>query len=163
MERYRIEVGREQNIQAKHIVGAIANEAGIDSQHIDNISINDNYSTVDLPEDMPKDVLMHLQKTWICGQPMRIHREGEPAPAPAKPRGPRSDKPTTSDRPARAGKLFLGDKPVRSGNPAHGDKPPRSGKPNTGDKPLRSGKPAKPAFGKSDKPKFDKSKKPRKA
>jgi ATP-dependent RNA helicase DeaD len=163
MERYRIEVGREQNIQAKHIVGAIANEAGIDSQHIDNISINDNYSTVDLPEDMPKDVLMHLQKTWICGQPMRIHRDGEPAPAPAKPRGTRSDKPTTNDRPARAGKLFLGDKPVRSGNPAHDDKPPRSGKPNTGDKPLRSGKPAKPAFGKSDKPKFDKSKKPRKA
>ncbi len=151
MERYRIEVGRDQNIQAKHIVGAIANEAGIDSQHIDNISINDNYSTVDLPEAMPKDVLIHLQKTWLCGQPMRIHREDEPAPAPAKPRGPRSAKPTTSDRPARPGRLFLG------------DQSPRSGKRNTGDKPLRSGKPAKPAFGKSDKPKYDKSKKPSKA
>jgi ATP-dependent RNA helicase DeaD len=158
MERFRMEVGRAQNIQPKHIVGAIANEAGIDSQHIDNISINEDYSTVDLPEGMPKDVLRHLQKTWICGQPMRIHREGEPAPVDSrgadKPRHPRSDKPTTGERgerPTRSGKLNLGERTARSSRPAHGDKPPRSGKPNFGDKPLRSGKSAKPAFKKSDK------------
>ncbi len=152
MERFRLEVGREQNIQPKHIVGAIANEAGIDSQHIDNISINDDYSTVDLPEGMPKDVLRHLQKTWICGQPMRIHRENEPAPAADKPRHPRADKPTTSDRPTRGGRLALGDKPARSGKPFAADRPARAGKPAF----PRSDKAGKP-FGKSDK-----AKKPRK-
>ncbi|MBI5460836.1 MAG: DbpA RNA binding domain-containing protein, partial [Gammaproteobacteria bacterium] len=161
MERFRLEVGRAQNIQPKHIVGAIANEAGIDSQYIDNISIQDDYSTVDLPEGMPKDVMRHLQKTWICGQPMRIHREGEPAPVDSrgadKPRPPRSDKPATSERPTRSGKLNLGERTARSSKPAPGDKPPRSGKPHFGDKPLRSGKPGKPAHGKADK-----ARKPRK-
>jgi ATP-dependent RNA helicase DeaD len=166
MERFRLEVGRAQNIQPKHIVGAIANEAGIDSQHIDNISIQDDYSTVDLPEGMPKDVLRHLQKTWICGQPMRIHRLGEDAPVDSrgadKPRHPRSDKPTTSERPTRSGKLNLGERTARSSRPAQGDKPPRSGKPNFGDKPLRSGKPGKPAHGKPAHGKADKARKPRK-
>ena len=85
MERFRMEVGRAHNIEPKHIVGAIANEAGLDSQHIDNIRIHDDFSTVDLPEGMPKDVLRHLQKVWICSQPMRLHRLDEPAPAAGRP------------------------------------------------------------------------------
>ncbi|MBI5040255.1 MAG: DEAD/DEAH box helicase [Gammaproteobacteria bacterium] len=152
MERFRLEVGRAQNIQPKHIVGAIANEAGIDSQYIDNISIQDDYSTVDLPEGMPKDVLRHLQKTWICGQPMRIHRDGEPAPVDSrgadKPSRPRTDKMTLGERPARSGKPIHGDKPVRITTLPRGDKPSRAGKPS---------KPSKPGHGKTDK-----ARKPRK-
>ena len=94
MERFRMEVGRAHNIEPKHIVGAIANEAGLDSQYIDNIRIHDDHSTVDLPEGMPRDVLMHLQKVWICSQPMRLHRLDEPAPA--------AGKPPLRDRPAKA-------------------------------------------------------------
>ncbi len=136
MERYRMEVGRAQNIEAKHIVGAIANEAGLDSQHIDNISINDDHCTVDLPEDMPMDVLKHLQKTWICGQPMRLHRLNEEAPVLDKPRHPRPDKPTAGERPARR------DKPLRSDRPARTDKPFRADKPARGEKPASAEKPA---------------------
>jgi ATP-dependent RNA helicase DeaD len=150
MERFRIEVGRTHHLEPKHVVGAIANEAGLDSQYIDNISIQDDYSTVDLPEGMPKDVLQHLQHTRICGLPMRIHRLGEEAPAGPKTRRPHSDKPTHGERPARSGKPF------------HGDKPPRGAKPNRGDQPLRLGKAPKPAHGKSDQRKTDKPRKVRK-
>jgi ATP-dependent RNA helicase DeaD len=142
MERFRIEVGNAQNIQPKHIVGAIANEAGLDSQYIDNISIHDDYSTVDLPEGMPKDVLQHLQKTWICGQPMRLHRLGEEVPANNRSEGRGADKPrrTLGVKPAQ------GDKPTRSGKPARGDQPPRIAKASksTRGKPDKARKPRKP-------------------
>ncbi len=49
MERYRIEVGRKHKVQPGNIVGAIANEAGMDSKYIGRINIFDDYSLVDLP------------------------------------------------------------------------------------------------------------------
>ena len=39
-----------------NIVGAIANEADLDSKFIGRIEIFDDYSLVDLPEDMPERV-----------------------------------------------------------------------------------------------------------
>ncbi|EIJ41689.1 DNA/RNA helicase, superfamily II [Beggiatoa alba B18LD] len=84
MVRYRIEVGRTHGAQPKHIVGAIANEAGLESHHIGQIKLYDTYSTVDLPEGMPKDVFQHLQKVWVCGQQLRLVLDtGTPAPVPA--------------------------------------------------------------------------------
>jgi len=62
MVRYRLDVGHAQGATAKHIVGAIANEAGIDSQYIGRIDIYDDFSTVDLPEGMPRELLQHLKK-----------------------------------------------------------------------------------------------------
>jgi ATP-dependent RNA helicase DeaD len=77
MESFRIEVGHEHGVKPANIVGAIANEAGLDSQYIGHIKIYDDYSTVDLPEGMPKEVFRELQKVWIAGQKMRISRLGE--------------------------------------------------------------------------------------
>ena len=70
--RYRIEVGREHGVQPGNIVGAIANEAGIDSVHIGRIEIFDRHSTVGLPAGMPKDVYQRLRKAWVCGQQLSI-------------------------------------------------------------------------------------------
>ncbi|WP_051057012.1 DEAD/DEAH box helicase [Methylophaga lonarensis] len=72
MQTYRVEVGREQQIEPKHLVGAIANEAGIDSQFIGRITINDDHSLIDLPEGMPRDVFQHLRKTWVNNHQMNI-------------------------------------------------------------------------------------------
>jgi ATP-dependent RNA helicase DeaD len=72
MVRYRLDVGHDHGVEPKHIVGAIANEAGIEGQYISGIHIYSDYSTVDLPEGMPKDIYMHLKKTRICGQKMNI-------------------------------------------------------------------------------------------
>jgi ATP-dependent RNA helicase DeaD len=70
--RYRIAVGREHGVQPGNIVGAIANEAGIDSVHIGRIDIFDTHSTVELPEGMPTEIYEQLQKTWVCGQKLAI-------------------------------------------------------------------------------------------
>jgi ATP-dependent RNA helicase DeaD len=64
-QTYRIEVGREHGVQVSDIVGAIANEAKIDARQIGRIKLNDNFSTVDLPKDMPAAALEHLKKVYI--------------------------------------------------------------------------------------------------
>jgi ATP-dependent RNA helicase DeaD len=74
--RYRIEVGSTHGVQPKNIVGAIANEAGLDSEFIGPIDIHDEFSTVDLPDGMPKDLFNHLKKVWICGRRLQISVAG---------------------------------------------------------------------------------------
>jgi ATP-dependent RNA helicase DeaD len=74
MQRFRLEVGHKHNVKPGNIVGAIANEAGLDSQHIGRISIFDDYSLVDLPEGMPKGAFNNLRKAWVSGQQLRISR-----------------------------------------------------------------------------------------
>ena len=85
-ERYRIEVGHVHGVKPGNIVGAIANEAGLDGEHIGQIEIEAEFSLVDLPSGMPKDVFMDLKKVRVCGQPMNISREGESG-APRKRKG----------------------------------------------------------------------------
>jgi len=74
MERFRIEVGYTHGVKPGPIVGAIANEAGLDSKHIGRIELYDSYSTVDLPAGMPREVLQVLKKAWVAGQQIRISR-----------------------------------------------------------------------------------------
>ena len=78
MERFRIEVGYRHGVKPGNIVGAIANEAGLDSQHIGHIDIHAEYSTVDLPLGMPREVFQDLRKTRVCGQRLNISRPGKP-------------------------------------------------------------------------------------
>jgi len=72
MITYRIEVGRNDDVSPKNIVGAIANEAQIDAQFIGHIKLHDNHSTVDLPEGMPKELFDHLYKVRVCQKPLKI-------------------------------------------------------------------------------------------
>ncbi|TVO84118.1 DEAD/DEAH box helicase [Shewanella algae] len=87
MCRYVLDVGREHGVGVGNIVGAIANEASIDSRYIGQIQLFDTLTTVDLPAGMPKDVLAHLKKVRVCGKPINIREagsqsfEGEQRPA----------------------------------------------------------------------------------
>ncbi len=74
MERFRIEVGSEDGVRPANIVGAIANEADIDSEYIGQIAIHDKYSTVDLPYGMPKQIMRVLQRARIFNKTLRISR-----------------------------------------------------------------------------------------
>lgn len=76
MERFRIEVGHKHEVMPGNIVGAIANEAGIDAQHIGRITINEDHSTVDLPSDMPDEIFKELKNVWVSGQTLKISRVG---------------------------------------------------------------------------------------
>ena len=72
MVTYRVEVGKSHGAEAKNIVGAIANEAGIDSQYIGRIQINDDHSTVDMPDGMPKDLFQQLRRVRVKEQALNI-------------------------------------------------------------------------------------------
>ncbi len=77
-ERFRIEVGYQHEVKPGNIVGAIANEAGLDAQHIGHIDIHTEFSLVDLPTGMPDEVFQDLRKTWVCGQRLNISRLEQP-------------------------------------------------------------------------------------
>ena len=79
MERFRIEVGHQHEVKPGNIVGAIANEAGLDAQHIGHIDIHTDFSLVDLPTGMPKEVFQDLRKARVCGQRINISRLEQPA------------------------------------------------------------------------------------
>jgi ATP-dependent RNA helicase DeaD len=74
MEVYRIEVGHNHGVKPGNIVGAIANETGIDGDHIARIRIQDDFSTIELPAGMPKELLQELKKVRVVGQQLNISR-----------------------------------------------------------------------------------------
>ena len=80
MQRYRIEVGHTHGAKPGNIVGAIANEANISSKNIGSIEIYDNFSTVDLPKDMPKATHDTLQKTRVAGRSLGMREWSEQPP-----------------------------------------------------------------------------------
>jgi ATP-dependent RNA helicase DeaD len=73
-ETYRIEVGHVHGVKPGNIVGAIANEAGIEGSDIGRVDIQEDHSFVDLPTGMPKEVFLHLQKVRVAGQMLQIGR-----------------------------------------------------------------------------------------
>ena len=74
MERFRIEVGWRDRIKPGNIVGAIANEAGLNGKAIGRIQIFDTHSTVDLPKGMPDDVFQSLRQLRVMNRPLQISR-----------------------------------------------------------------------------------------
>ncbi|MCR9192437.1 MAG: DEAD/DEAH box helicase [Gammaproteobacteria bacterium] len=75
-ELFRIDVGRVHGVKPGNIVGAIANEAGLQSRHITALKIHDDHSTVRLPKGMAKDVMHKLNKAWICGRQLNLTTVG---------------------------------------------------------------------------------------
>ncbi len=106
METFRIEVGSAHGIKPSNVVGAIANEAGIEGVHIGRIDIREDHSFVDLPEGMPKQIFKMLQKVLVAGRELRISKASERAPG-ARPSGSRPAAPV----PAR--KMLSRGAPVR--------------------------------------------------
>ncbi|OBP13445.1 RNA helicase [Rheinheimera sp. SA_1] len=93
---YRIEVGKEHGVRAGDIVGAIANEANIDSQFIGNIKLFDHFSTVELPADIPTEIFQHLKKVYVRKQKLNISVDTGSAA------GERTERPASDRRPSSA-------------------------------------------------------------
>jgi ATP-dependent RNA helicase DeaD len=89
METFRIEVGHTHGVQPGNIVGAIANEADLESRYIGRIDIRDDYSLVDLPEGMPRELLEHLKRVRVAGLPLRMRRADDTDTSAPPPRGKR--------------------------------------------------------------------------
>ena len=87
LRRYRVDVGFAHGVKAGNIVGAVANEAGLDSQYIGEVKIYDDIATIDLPDGMPKNIFTHLKEVRVCGQALNIEEASAPRRA-TKPREP---------------------------------------------------------------------------
>ncbi|MDP3704870.1 MAG: DEAD/DEAH box helicase [Legionellaceae bacterium] len=71
-ELYRIDVGRVHGVKPGNIVGAIANESGLQSRYITALKIHDDHSTVRLPKDIDSNMIHALNKAWVCGRQMNL-------------------------------------------------------------------------------------------
>lgn len=115
MQTFRIAVGHEHGVKPGNIVGAIANEANIESKFIGRIDIYDDYTVLDLPDDLPKDMLAHLKSVRVAGQALNIRAEGasghEEAPRaesrskPIRESAERTERSERSERPTSATRL----------------------------------------------------------
>jgi ATP-dependent RNA helicase DeaD len=74
MERFRVEVGEKHGVKKENLVGAIANEAGLDAEFIGRITINNDHSLIELPSGMPKFLLKDLKRVWVCNEKLDISR-----------------------------------------------------------------------------------------
>jgi len=110
MQRYKLAVGYNDGVKPGNIVGAIANEANIESKFIGHIEIFDGFATVDLPDNMPKETVDHLKKTRVCGRPLSLEiaskaaKGGDSAKRGPGPRDskPRDAKPRGDRKPRKA-------------------------------------------------------------
>ena len=75
-DTYRLEVGSEHGVEPGHIVGAIANEAGLDGQEINGVKVRADHTLVRLPAGMPQDVLQRLTRVKVRGRPLAIQLLG---------------------------------------------------------------------------------------
>jgi ATP-dependent RNA helicase DeaD len=143
MRRYKIEVGNNNNIKPGNILGAIANEADMDSEYIGSIQIFDNFSTVDLPDEMPKETFAILGKTTVNGKRLNITALTD-----------KNNKATVGG--SQGGKRNFGRKKFSKGGSRDGDRGGRSGGRGgrDGGRGSRDGNSA----GGSRKPKFSRSK-----
>ena len=72
MCRYRVDVGHDDDVKPGNLVGAIANEADLESCYIGAIDIYDTFSTVDLPAGMPDETFRILKNARVCGKKLNI-------------------------------------------------------------------------------------------
>ncbi|MEE4305049.1 MAG: DEAD/DEAH box helicase [Wenzhouxiangella sp.] len=73
---YRIEVGARHGVKPGNIVGAIANEAGLDAGQIGRINIRQDFSIVGLPANLAAETIEHLRGVRVAGQPLLLRLDG---------------------------------------------------------------------------------------
>ncbi|MCB0323202.1 MAG: DEAD/DEAH box helicase [Bdellovibrionales bacterium] len=111
METFYLDVGRIHGVRPGNIVGAIANEAGLDSADIGNIQIGERQTTIDLPQGMPEEIFHLLKNVWVAGRQLGISR-GKVVPMERK---PRRNAPGKDERPRRGLKHKHKQKPRKGG------------------------------------------------
>ena len=115
LDTFRIEVGHAHGVQPGNIVGAIANEAGLEGRHIGHIDIRGDHSFVYLAVGMPQETLENLRAVRVRGVDLRISRaDTKPGPYARHPRS--NGSPRAQERKGTARRH--GDSPKRRSKPA---------------------------------------------
>ena len=104
MARFRLDVGHTDQVKPGNIVGAIANEADLDAKYIGEIEIREDFSTVDLPADMPRGMLKLLKRVHVAGKPLDLSYYGKEDPESKRSSFTKSPKRSDSPKNKKAGK-----------------------------------------------------------
>ena len=75
--RLYIGLGRRAGVRPADLVGAIANEAGIDARAVGSIEIADRFSIVEVPDQAADDIIGALRSTTIRGRRVMVRRDRE--------------------------------------------------------------------------------------
>ncbi|MGB5108242.1 MAG: DEAD/DEAH box helicase, partial [Formosimonas sp.] len=94
-QTFRIAVGHDHGVKPGNIVGAIANEANIESRYIGRIDIRGDHTLLDLPSDLSSETIEHLRGVRVAGQMLNITADGQAMPA--APRGPKKERSERSE------------------------------------------------------------------
>ncbi|QFT84373.1 ATP-dependent RNA helicase DeaD [Halomonas sp. THAF12] len=89
MTRYRVSVGHKDGVKPGQLVGALANEGGIEGNRIGRIDIRNAFSVVELPNNLPSSILDKMGRARVAGRPLEISEDR--APAERAPRRRRDD------------------------------------------------------------------------
>ena len=93
MSAFRVEVGRNNEITPANIVGAIANETGLEAKYIGRIEIFEDHSMLELPDGMPEDMFRSLGKVWVGGAQLKISQVDRMPPESVKHTPPKKPAP----------------------------------------------------------------------
>lgn len=85
MTRYRVSVGHKDGVKPGQLVGALANEGGIEGARIGRIDIRNAFSVVELPSSLPTSILAKMARARVAGRPLEIAEDrGAPERAPRR-------------------------------------------------------------------------------
>lgn len=73
MVRYRLAVGCKHQVTAEELKKILIEESGVDKNNI-NINIQGDYTLVELPDEMPQDIFLHLKSVEIKQHKLDIRR-----------------------------------------------------------------------------------------
>ena len=72
MAKVYVGAGKEAGIRPGDLVGAIANEAGLNSNVIGAVEVMDRFSLVEVPEVLAREIIETLSRTRIKGQKVAV-------------------------------------------------------------------------------------------
>ncbi len=75
MIRYRVAVGHKDGVKPGQLVGALANEGGIEGARIGRIDIRNAFSVVELPSSLPASILSKMGRARVAGRPLEISED----------------------------------------------------------------------------------------
>ncbi|WP_024325736.1 DEAD/DEAH box helicase [Thioalkalivibrio sp. AKL19] len=133
MVRYYMPVGRNNGVAPGAIVGALANEGGLNGRDIGRIGLRDDHSHVDLPASLDEASIRRLGNIHVANRKLELTRqaprpgqaasqEDTPQPTPRKPAGTRSEKPAPGGKPksfSKPGGNKRGPAPANRKRPAY--------------------------------------------
>ncbi|MGR8953452.1 MAG: DbpA RNA binding domain-containing protein, partial [Gammaproteobacteria bacterium] len=74
MVKYRLDIGRQHQVTAEELKRVLVEESGVDKKNIVNIEIQDSYTLIELPDEMPQDIFQHLKSVEINHHKLDIKR-----------------------------------------------------------------------------------------